>query len=143
MTTVSGGGGRGTRATHGCRLLPSPSPLAGCPPGSGENDLRKVFEEHGEVEEVRIMLTQRLPYPYPYPPPFPRPLPLRHPFPFLNPNPNSLTLTLPKIFIMRGGSRSGMVRGLGIGEEVRAQGSGLAGQGQGSGLGSGCQGLGR
>ena len=77
------------------------------------------------------MLTQRLPYPYPYPPPFPRPLRLRHPFPFLNPNPNSLTLTLPKIFIMRGGSRSGMVRVLGLGEEVRAQGSRARVKGQG------------
>jgi len=29
--------------------------VGGCPPGSGEEDLRKVFEEHGEVEEVFIM----------------------------------------------------------------------------------------
>jgi len=29
--------------------------VGGCPPGSGEDDLRKVFEEHGEVEEVFIM----------------------------------------------------------------------------------------
>ena len=29
--------------------------VGGCPPGSGEEDLRKIFEEHGEVEEVFIM----------------------------------------------------------------------------------------
>mmetsp|Transcript_18408 Transcript_18408/g.46232 ORF Transcript_18408/g.46232 Transcript_18408/m.46232 type:complete len:253 (+) Transcript_18408:79-837(+) len=29
--------------------------VGGCPPGSGEHDLRKVFEEHGEVEEIFIM----------------------------------------------------------------------------------------
>lgn len=29
--------------------------VGGCPPGSGEEDIRKVFEEHGDVEEVFIM----------------------------------------------------------------------------------------
>lgn len=29
--------------------------VGGCPPGSGEDDLRKIFEEHGEVQEVFIM----------------------------------------------------------------------------------------
>jgi len=29
--------------------------IGGCPPGSGEEDLRKIFEEHGDVEEIFIM----------------------------------------------------------------------------------------
>ena len=29
--------------------------LAGCPPGSSEEELREVFEKHGQVEEVFIM----------------------------------------------------------------------------------------
>ena len=35
------------------RTLVSPElDLAGCPPSSSEDDLRKLFEEHGKVEEV-------------------------------------------------------------------------------------------
>ena len=38
------------------RTLVSPElDLAGCPPSSSEDDLRKLFEEHGKVEEVFIM----------------------------------------------------------------------------------------
>jgi len=29
--------------------------VGGCPPGSAEEDLRQVFEKHGEVEEIFIM----------------------------------------------------------------------------------------
>lgn len=31
------------------------TPDAGCPPGSGEEDLRALFEKHGRVEEVFVM----------------------------------------------------------------------------------------
>mmetsp|Transcript_78430 Transcript_78430/g.155883 ORF Transcript_78430/g.155883 Transcript_78430/m.155883 type:complete len:90 (-) Transcript_78430:37-306(-) len=29
--------------------------VGGCPPGSGEDDLRLLFEKHGRVEEVFVM----------------------------------------------------------------------------------------
>jgi len=29
--------------------------IGGCPPGSGEEELRKVFEAHGKIEEIFIM----------------------------------------------------------------------------------------